>query len=93
VLSGFETGHAVFFEGGDEMAESVGEGFRAGGCGFGEKVRLKVAAIGVIVVRSGEDRMVCEEVQAGEGLWAGYGGEVSVLSLRRSGVNVIIPTF
>ena len=55
--------HDMFHHGGrDEMAEGVGEGFGEGCCGLGENMRLKIVGRGVVVVRDGEDRVVCKEV-------------------------------
>jgi hypothetical protein len=58
------------------MTESVGEGRREGSGGPGQNARLKIVAVGVVVVRGGEDRVVCKEVQVGEGFRAGCGGDV-----------------
>jgi len=67
------------------MAEGFGEGFGEGGCGFGENMRLKIVGGGVVVVRDGEDRVVCKEVQFGECFRAGCGGDVSVLFPAQKG--------
>lgn len=75
------------------MTESVGQGCREGGGGFGENVGLEIVAAGVVVVRGGEDRVVCDEVQVGQCFGAGCkkGGVCQPsFPVAKSDANVVV---